>query len=211
MARVKFDEMEKYSVSTGGNWFSLKDDGEVKKVRFLFDSLDDLPIRVHDVKVGENYRSVVCLRDYDDPMHKCPLCEEGNIARVKLFIPLHDETDGNVKFWQRPKSFGTKIASQFSRHRDFPSHLFEVERHGKAGDKQTTYELFEVDQDDKKLADFEVPDAIGTVIMNKSAEDMEYYLDNGDFPGDETSQKSSREEERTERITRRTPARSDRF
>ena len=204
MARVKFDEMEKYSVKGGNNWFSLKDDGDVAKVRFLFDSLDELPITVHDVKVGENYRTVACLRDYEDPIHKCPLCESGNQAKVKLFIPLYDERDESIKFWQRPKSFGTKIASAFARYKDFPSHLFEIERHGKAGDRGTTYELFEVDSDNKGLKDFELKDAIGTVVMSKTAEEMNEYLETGDFSGEQVKS----EEPKQERVVRRTPIRN---
>lgn len=220
MSRVKFDEMDKYTAKSSGNWFSLKDDGDVARVRFLFDSLDDLPIRVHDIQIGESYRTVACLRDYDDPVHKCPLCESGNNPRVKLYIPLYDEDDQLVKFWQRPQSFGTKIASQFSRYKNFPSHLFEIERHGKAGDRQTTYELFEVDSDDKSLADFEVPDAIGTVVMDKTSDDMDYYLEHEEFPDSVSSSTSARRESsvREERSAyprrgeRRTPAKdTDRF
>lgn len=214
MARVKFDEMDKYVTKSSGNWFSLKDDGEVAKVRFLFNSLDDLPIRVHDIQIGESYRSVACLRDYDDPIHKCPLCEARNNPKVKLFIPLHDEDSDSIKFWQRPQSFGTKIASQFARYKNFPSHLFEIERHGKSGDMKTTYELFEVDEDNAKLSDFEVKDAIGTVVLDKTAEEMEYYLENGEFP-EETKSEDTEEDKlnkREEPIRRRTPARNtDRF
>jgi hypothetical protein len=57
-------------------------------------------------------------------------------------------------------------------------------------------------------------------VLDKTADDMEYYLDNGDFPseGSQVSERrSSRSEDREERPTgRRTPAntgsrRGDRF
>lgn len=208
MARVKFDEMEKFVVKKANRWFSIKDDHDVARVRFMFNDLNDLPIRVHNVKVGDIYQSVACLRDYNDPVHKCPLCESGNNPAVKLFIPLVEEDDDNVKFWQRPQSFGSKISSQFTRYKDFPSHVFEVERLGKAGDMKTTYELYEVDKDNTRLSDYEVPDAIGTVVLDKTAQEMRDFLETGSF--DNESQEENRRESRNtqERVTRRTPATS---
>ena len=213
MARVKFEDLDKYTSRGSGNYFSLKDDGDVATVRFLFDTLDDIPIRVHDIKIGDTYRTVECLRSYDDPVSKCPLCAAKNQPKVKLYMPLVEYVDDEeigTKIWQRPQSFSTKIGSQFARYKNFSSHFFEIERHGRAGDQKTTYELFEVNKDDKSADDYEVPNALGTLVMQKTAEEMDYFLDNGDFP-QSSDDEPRHESRRSERVTRRTPANRNTF
>ncbi len=211
--RVKFDEMEKYVVKKSNRYFSLKDDGDVARVRFMFDDLNDLPIRVHEVKVDGYNRKVGCLREYDDPVHKCPLCESGNNPYLELYIPLIEEDEEDVKFWTRPYGFGPRISSKFARYKNFPSHIFEIERIGKAGNKNTTYELTEIDSDDTKLSDYDVPSAVGTVVLDKTAEEMENYLATGSFDNNEEEQPVRRRDSQ-ERTGRRTPANTrntDRF
>ena len=100
-------------------------------------------------------------------------------------------------------------------------HIFEVERHGKPKDTSTTYEIYEVEKDDTQLEDFEdTPKILGGLVMEKTAEDMEYYLESGEFPPEDDEDKPKRrgssrrqdddeeEEERpARRESRRTPSR----
>jgi hypothetical protein len=78
-----------------------------------------------------------------------------------------------------------------------------------------------VDKDDTTLEDLpELPEILGGLVLDKNADEMNYYLDNGEFPSEdeeptrrrETRQSESREERPT---GRRTPAntggRGDRF
>ena len=93
------------------------------------------------------------------------------------------------------------------------AHEFEIERHGAPKSTDTTYEIYEVDKDDTIMEDLpEVPEILGGVVLDKSYEDMEYYLDNGVFP-EESSYNSRQPERRTdnrrEEVTRRTPSRRD--
>ena len=90
---------------------------------------------------------------------------------------------------------------------------FEIQRNGKPGDTQTTYEIYRSDEpaDDTKLEDFDMPEVLGSVVLDKTAEDMEFYLEEGYFPpdGEAPVRRSSNRETREmpiRRSGRRTPA-----
>jgi hypothetical protein len=84
--------------------------------------------------------------------------------------------------WERGKKFGSKLTSIVSRYPNTVSHIFEIERNGKAGDTQTTYEIYETGVDEGvRLEDFEVNDPVGTIILDKTAEEMQNFVDTGDF------------------------------
>jgi hypothetical protein len=185
MARFKADEVDRYGGQGGGGYFSLKNDGDVAKIRFLYTGIDDVEgLSVHRVEIGDKKRYVNCLREYNDPVDVCPFCRERMFTTAKLFIPVYNIDEDKVQIWERGKKFFGKMSSLCSRYPNIVSHIFEIERNGKAGDTSTTYEPYEVGQDDTEIDDFEVPEVVGTVVLDKTAEDMEYFLDNGDFPSD---------------------------
>lgn len=242
MARFKADEVSKYSSSSGGGgFFNIANDKEVKAVRFLYDSVDDIEgTTVHKIKLknkdGElKDRYVNCLRAYDDPIDMCPFCREKIATQARLFIPLYNIDEDEVQVWDRGKTMFQKLVSQCERAvrskkgdaTSIVNHVFEVERNGKPKDKKTTYELYEVhdhDYGDASLDDFEIPQIIGpkSFVLDKSADEMEYYLEEDEFPpidddsDDEEEEApvrrgrerrdSEERESRSER--RRTPARS---
>ena len=141
---------------------------------------------------------------------------------MKLFIPLYNVDEDRTQIWERGKKFFAKISSICARYAskdNLCSHVFEIERNGKPKETTTTYEIYEVDRDETALEDLgEVQDPIGTVILEKSADDMNFYLENGYFPpeGDDVPvRRRGRSEEdevpfREDRGTRRTPATSER-
>lgn len=225
MGRFKHDEADHYGGTGGTGFFSLQNDGDIKEVRFMYNDIEDVDgYAVHQVEIEGKKRYVNCLRDYNDPIDKCPFCREHMFQTAKLFIPVYDVKDDKVRIWERGKKFFAKMSSLCSRYPNLISHVFEIERNGKKGDTQTTYEIYEVDKDDKTLEDFpEVPDIIGGLVLDKSAEDMEYYLESGEFPpeeddvpvrrrsrenteDDEPVRENRREMRRDERAARRTPA-----
>lgn len=227
MGRFKHDDVSHYGGQGGAGFFSLQNDGDVKKVRFLYDSIDDVDgFAVHAIDIDGRKRYVNCLRDYNEPLDKCPFCREHRPQTVRLFVPLYDVEDGKVKMWERGKKFFAKLSSLCSRYPNLVAHEFEIERNGVKGDTNTTYEIYPVSDDDSTLEDFpEVPDVLGTMVLDKSAEDMEYYLESGEFPPEEDDvpvrrrsrsnddyedepapRAERREARRDERTTRRTPA-----
>lgn len=222
MARFRHDEADHYGGQGGAGYFSLKNDKDVAQVRFMYNSIDDVEgYAVHEVQIDEKKRYVNCLREYNQPKDVCPFCREGKFTTAKLFIPIYNIDQGRVQVWERGKKFISKISSICARYPDVVSHKFEIERNGRPGETTTTYEIYEVGKDDTTLEDLpEQNDILGTLVLDKSADDMEFYLDNGYFPpdGDDmpVRRRSSREEEPEEdrRGSRRTPAtsgRRDRF
>lgn len=222
MARFNTETADKYGGQGGAGYFSLKNDKDVAQVRFMYNSIDDVEgYAVHEVQIDEKKRYVNCLREYNEPKDKCPFCREGKFTTAKLFIPIYNIDQDRVQVWERGKKFISKISSICARYPDVVSHKFEIERNGKPGETTTTYEIYEVGKDDTTLEDLpEQQDVLGTLVLDKSADDMEFYLDNGYFPpdGDDmpVRRRSSREEEPEEdrRGSRRTPAtsgRRDRF
>lgn len=190
MGRVAFDDIERYGGQGGAGFFSLKNDKDVAQVRILYNGVEDIEgYAVHKVDVrGSQYgRYVNCLRKYDEPRENCPFCRENIAQQVRLFIPLYNIDEDKMQIWDRGKKFASKITSLCSRYPNLVSHVFEIERNGKPKDQQTSYEIYEVDKDDTTLEDLDIdiPDMLGGVVLDKSADDMEYYLEEGEFPPDE--------------------------
>lgn len=225
MGRFTVDQAEHFGGSGGAGFFTLKNDGDVARVRFMYRDVNDVEgFAVHEIEVDGKRRYVNCIRDYNDPVDKCPFCAAQKFQRAKLFIPIYDEDDGRVKVWERGKKFLSKITSLCARYPDLVSHVFEIERNGKPGSTQTTYEIYEVSQDETTLEDLpEVPDVIGGIVLDKSADELQYFLDNGVFPdANEVAdqvvrRRSAREDVRASRggeerrdVGRRTPAQNRR-
>lgn len=220
MARFNTETADKYGGQGGAGYFSLKNDKDVARVRFMYNSIDDVEgYAVHEVTIDEKKRYVNCLREYNQPKDVCPFCREGKFTTAKLFIPIYNVDEDKVQVWERGKKFISKISSICARYPNVVSHIFEIERNGKKGETTTTYEIYEVDKDDTTLEDLpEANDPLGTIVLDKSADDMDFYLENGYFPptGEEAPvRRRSRQEDEPpfkedRRGSRRTPATSSR-
>lgn len=214
MGRFNVKDTENYGGTGGAGFFSLKNDGDIARVRFMYNNINDVQgYAVHSIE-GENNRkrNVNCLRDYDEPVEKCPFCANHMPQGVRFYIPLYDEESKTVKIWERGKKFASKLSAICSRYASEDKPLvnwtFDIQRNGKAGDTQTTYEIFPVEPDDTTLEDLpEVPEILGGVVLDKSADEMNYYLDNGNFKDENTFTKRSDSGSRNDRpVGRRTPA-----
>ena len=222
MARFNTETADKYGGQGGAGYFSLKNDKDVARVRFMYNSVEDVEgYAVHQVEIDGKKRWVNCLREYNQPKDVCPFCREGMFTSAKLFVPIYNIDQDKVQIWERGKKFISKISSICARYPNVVSHVFEIERNGAKGDTSTTYEIYEVDKDDTTMEDLpEHPDVIGTAVLDKSADDMEFFLDNEYFPpeGDEAPvRRRSRRDDEEEvpfkedrRGSRRTPATSGR-
>ena len=212
MARFRYDEVDNYGGQGGSGFFYLKEDKEVATVRFMYNGIDDVEgMSVHAIEINDKKRYVNCLRNYNDPIDVCPFCRAKMFTSAKLFVPIYEEETGNVKIWERGKKFFGKISSICARYPDTVSHKFEIERNGKKGDTSTTYEIYEVGKDDITLEDLpDLPVILGGLVLDKSAEDMEYYLQEGEFPSDNdvpVRRRASASNDDEYRTERRTPAR----
>ena len=169
------------------------------------------------------------------------LKNDKDVALVRFLYNTPDEAQGDtvheveiggkkVQIFEKGPSFFDELSGALEHCDADPicSQLFEIERRGKAGDKKTVYKVWQTKDrpDDSKLEDFDVPEILGKVILDKSADDMEYFLETksrkgvGSFPPEDSEdvpmrRRSSAREEREEEerpirsARRRTPANSD--
>ena len=216
MARFKAEDAEKYGGQGGGGYFGLKNDKDVATVRFMYNSMDDVEgYAVHEVEIDGRKRWVNCLRDYNQPKDDCPFCKAGRFQTAKLFIPLYNVDEDKCQVWERGKKFFSKISSICARYatkEPLVSHTFEIERNGQSGDMQTTYEIYETGNDNTTLDDLpDRLDILGNVVLDKTADEMQYYLDNGEFPVEDDIPIRRRQSTQTERRTPVNRSRTDRF
>jgi hypothetical protein len=232
MGRVGFGDFDNYkNEGSSASFFRLKKDKEVAQVRFMYNDIDDVEgVAVHTVDVeGAKYgRDVNCLRAYNEPIDECPLCKAGYKTKVKIFVPLYNVDADEVQIWTRSKNYGATLSglcSRYAKNRNLVNNIFEIERNGAEGDKQTTYQAYQIDADDTEIPDLpDAPDPIGTVVMDKSFEELEYYAEHKAFPNnssksnDEAPRRRTRTEreddgedvdEAPRRRTRRTPANAE--
>lgn len=214
MPRFSFEDADKYGgQSGGGSFFQLKDDGDTARVHLLGNDMNDFyGYAVHKVPVGDKDRYVNCLRKAGDSTDVCPFCANKHKVYAKLFVPLYNVDAEEVQIWERGKAFFRTLSSYCARNPKVVNVLTEIERLGKKGDTSTTYNLIKIENTDVVLDDFkdEIPEVIGSIVIDASASDMEYYLDNGEFPsadGGERRRDSGRSSSREETTyRRRTPA-----
>lgn len=212
MASFNVNSADNYGGQGGGGFFSIKNDKEVAHVRFLYNSIDDVEGHsVHEIELGGKKRYVNCLREYGDPVDTCPFCKAGMFVQVKYFVPLYNMDTDSIQTWERGKKFGAKLTSMCSRYPNTVSHTFEIERNGRPGDQQTTYEIYETGETPEVTLDnFEVPNPLGGIILDKTAEEMDTFLRTKDFGGGEAPARresvSSQQAGQSGGFTRRTPA-----
>lgn len=219
MARFNTETADKYGGQGGAGYFSLKNDKDTAQVRFMYNGIEDVEgYAVHTVTIDDKKRYVNCLREYNQPLDACPFCKAKMFTSAKIFVPIYNVDEGRVQFWERGKKFIGKISSICARYPQVVSHVFEIERNGKKGDTGTTYEIYPISQDETTLEDLpEINSPLGSVILDKTADDMEFYLENEYFPPDDDEapvrrRSVSSDTEDDERVTRRTPnRRGDRF
>ena len=219
MARFGVNDAENYGGNGSSSFFSLKNDKDIARVRFMYNGMEDIEgLAVHEVTVDDKKRYVNCLRSYDEPRNKCPFCEANNMQKAKFYIPLYNCDTDEVQIWERGRNFAQKLSSICARYSsaDTPlvSHIFEIERNGKPRDTSTTYEIYEVSCDDTRLEDLpEAPQVLGTIVLDKSADEMRDFLDTGEFPNNGGGNREQRRGDDDRPSGRRTPSnrRGDRF
>lgn len=187
MAKFNVNDADNYGGNGQSSFFSLKNDKDTATVRFMYNTIEDVEgYAVHEIEVGGKKRYVNCLRSYNEPVDSCPLCAARYRVLAKLFVTLYDEDTQEIKVWDRGKTFFSKLASLCSRYTPLVATPFEIERNGKKGDTNTTYETYALETDGTTLEDLpEVPELLGTLILDKTYEELEYYLENGEFEEDE--------------------------
>lgn len=207
MAKVSLDAVEQFSEqnqnSNNVSFFSLKNDGDEAVVRFMYDSVDEFEILTfHSVPVvGSDGRSrdikVSCNRSLNEAPEKCPLCAAGNKLIQRFFIKMLQyvpDGAGHVTvrpvIWERSTQYALKLREYLNNYGPLSDLICKVIRHGAAGSMQTTYEIIpnlnkNIYPDNVYVKDPSVIStysALGTLVKDKSSEDMYTYLQTGAFP-----------------------------
>lgn len=207
MAEFSINEADNYGGNGGGSFFTLKDDKDKARVRFLYRGVEDVKgYACHKVAVGDKDRYVNCLRAYNEPLDKCPFCAAQLKVTPRLFLSLYNEDAGEVQVWERSKAYFQRLASLSSRYNPLHDEIIEIERSGKKGDMHTTYEFYPIENEPVNLDDFEISNPLGTIILDKTADEMNEYLDTGAFPESNDGGNNSSPRENLEQPQRRTPS-----
>lgn len=210
MARFTADEVDNYSNQGNGSFFKLEDDKDVALVRLMYNTPEEVEgYAVHEVQLDGKRRMVNCLRTYNEPLENCPMCAEGNKISAKIFVFLYDIEAEEVKIWERGKTILPKIIGLGTRYNPLVSMPFEIERNGKKGDTSTKYEFYPTESDDITLEDLpEIPEILGNIILDKTTDEMEEYLETGTFSdGDQqpVSRRKSEPVSRRSNVSARNP------
>lgn len=171
------DALNHFESQGGGDgknkFFTLKNDKDTAIVRFLHEGEEDLDwYVVHAVEIEGKKRYVKCTEEGD-----CPLCKAGNKPQLKLFLQLVQKGDeeGVIRTWERGQKFIPKVLSFINRNGNLCSQAVEIERLGKKGDTNTDYQLYNLEKDNKTLADLPKRQNLlgeNSFILKKSHEDM---------------------------------------
>lgn len=220
MAKVDFNNMQDdsvYSTSNNAgndiNFFTLRNDNDEAIVRFMCDSVKDFEIlTVHDIQIGGKYRKINCIRDFQDPIENCPLCASGTKINQRFFIKMiqYDKsTDGagnvvitpKAVIWERSTAYAKTLKSYLDNYGPLSDIICKIIRHGKAGDMQTTYEIVpnlnkNVYRDDIYVKDVNIFggfNAFGTIVMDRTYDEIMQFQMTGQFPVREKKQEAQTE------------------
>ena len=220
MAKVDFNNMQDdsaYSTNTNNNgndvgFFTLRNDNDEAIVRFMCDTTDDFEIlTVHDLKIGDKYRKINCIRDFRDPVDACPLCASGAKINQRFFIKMiqydkvTDPASGMVKVtpkamvWERSTQYAKTLKSYIDNYGPLSDVICKIIRHGKAGDMQTTYEIVpnlnkNIYKDDIYVKDASIFgdfNAFGTIVMDRTYDEIMQFQMTGQFPVREKKQQEA--------------------
>lgn len=210
MARISFEEFQEVSQKennyNGGNspqFFSLRNDGDEAVVRIMHDSPNDFDIiGVHSVKVGDRFRKVGCVRSTNQPVDVCPLCKAGTQFQYRFYVHMlqyFNDENGNVVckpvIWDRAaKSMSRELMDKLNEYGPLSDVIFKIKRSGAHGDMKTTYSInfanpsvYRPDLYKKDEEAFKDYTAFGTVVMDKSAEEINQFMQTGEFPKRESN------------------------
>lgn len=185
MAKITTEQARNLKTNNGGGFFSLKNDNDKARVKFLYKKTSDIETyAVHEVKVGNFTKHVDCLKDADGNGN-CPFCEKGFKLTARTFFKMYNVDKDAAEVWDcsLKRASGIENMLSMSRANEIANDCFEIIRHGVTGAKDTTYDVKYVGSDDVCVADLpEAPEIYGKFVWKKTAEEMEYYITHNEFP-----------------------------
>lgn len=110
--RITREQGQSYS-GGGSSFFKLKDN-ESARVRFLYNTVNDIEfIAVHSLRENGRYATVDCSRLPSDPVDNCKWCANGDRPVSRAVIPMFNLNTSKVEYWVRSQSWveGTLLPS----------------------------------------------------------------------------------------------------
>ena len=209
MARMTYDAAMAYSSTNSTNdgdntrvrFFGLKD-GEEAIVRIMCDNTAELDIHtVHNVVTPDAQygRRMNCLRLPTDPIEMCPLCQANKPIKQMIYLKLIHYTrneSGQIvpvaKVWERnlnDRKFGARaIATYVNNYGPLSDIICKIIRRGSKLNTEYDFvpnlnpQAYPPNVYVKDTSLFGEFSPIGSMILNKTADEYNMFLTTGQFP-----------------------------
>ena len=141
--RLTREQAKNYS--QGGSSFFKLEDGETGRVRFLYNTINDIEfLAVHSINQNGQYATIDCNRLPSDPIDKCKWCSQQNRPVSRVVIPLFNLDANEVQYWTRTEQWveGTLIPTleeTIPQGQPISGQNFKIKRTGK--ELKTTYNI----------------------------------------------------------------------
>ena len=193
MGQIAYGQVPQYpqGQSNGVGFFSLRDDGDEAIVRIMHDSPATFEIvAVHPYQVNGKFRNINCIRDPQEEIDRCPLCEAGVRLSYRFFLHLIEYTkdaQGNIiatpKVWERGVGYADTIKDYCNEYAPLSNYIFKIKRNGKKGSTDTTYNImpanpnvYRPDLYPKNDSFFEGYSVIGNAVYNTDYNGLQKLL-----------------------------------
>lgn len=135
MARVNLNDADKYT--GGGSSFFKLNDGESKKVRFLYNTVAEIEnsaLVVHEFS-GKNFATIDCSRNPGDPADMCKWCSMGNNPVMRVVLALYVEDTQEIQYWKKSGKWVNDTIMDLFRNlapgAPISGQIFTISRRGK--------------------------------------------------------------------------------
>lgn len=153
MAKFSFDQMMQHTSGGGSSFFNLKENEEAR-VRFLYNTLQDIEgYTVHEFNKNNNYATIVCARQEGEAKDVCKWCMMDSKPVNRVIIPLYNEDSGEIQYWKRSEQWVKdtmlpQVEEIVNQGAAISSQVYKVKRKGKGLD--TVYSLIQIGGPDGK-------------------------------------------------------------
>lgn len=177
--RLNANDVELIYPSNNGqrcDWFGIKNDKQTKRIRILYNTIEDVYFDVvHEVSVNNRNKTVACLNSRGENVNDCPMCKAGYQQKVLMYIPVLDLDDNKIKIWTRSKGYLATIQGLMMRNNPLSGTVFEVMRNGAPRDPKTTYMFQPISQNDGSTVEMILSS------LNATLPDQSSYMEVYDF------------------------------
>lgn len=179
------------------SFFFLKNNGDSAIVRFMESSITDFNLlSCHPIQLNGKFRQLNCLRGANDPIDNCPACKANMKTATKFYVRMlqyvpneQGVIEAKPVVWERSLNYASQIRDLIMNYGDLKNCIFKITRNGAAGDMKTTYNIMYCPeqmypQEKYPIVEnaFDNYNPLGTIVLNKTAGEIETYIATNNFP-----------------------------